>query len=142
MTMIPLQTSLAPEVSTNPATILSNQSSLPVFLSTDAGKFNLPKSDANDSTPSTVPVHKVQCAVCLKQFASVRNLQVHQRIHTGHKPYRCSYCSRKFTDRSTLVKHIRVHTKEKPYKCFICESSFSQSGNLRRHQRSYHDIDL
>ncbi|GCB71823.1 hypothetical protein scyTo_0006078 [Scyliorhinus torazame] len=46
-----------------------------------------------------------RCEVCDKSFSQSWSLRVHQRVHTGEKPFRCEY--------------QRIHTGEKPLPCKI-----------------------
>ncbi|MGH0173508.1 UNVERIFIED_CONTAM: hypothetical protein FKN15_066115 [Acipenser sinensis] len=75
------------------------------------------------------------CSDCGKSFRVKHSLLTHQQIHTGEKPYRCSDCGKGFKQSGDLKKHQQIHTGEKPYRCSDCGKGFKQSGDLKKHQR-------
>ncbi|KAF7704515.1 hypothetical protein HF521_021587 [Silurus meridionalis] len=79
--------------------------------------------------PATVP----RCDDCGKVFKNHLFLKIHQRTHTGEKPFRCHVCGNCFTQKHTLLVHQRMHTGEKPFVCNICSKALSTKHSLQEH---------
>nr|XP_029529545.1 gastrula zinc finger protein XlCGF48.2-like [Oncorhynchus nerka] len=75
------------------------------------------------------------CMFCNKGFSCPQKVDIHQRVHTGVKPFSCTQCHMHFAQASSLKRHQRVHTGVKPFSCTQCHMRFAQTGDLKRHQR-------
>ncbi|CAN8023002.1 unnamed protein product [Ixodes persulcatus] len=79
-----------------------------------------------------------RCRFCPYSSRYVASVTVHERIHTGEKPFRCRSCQKAFVGRGDLVRHERTHTGERPYLCNVCGRGFTQKWNLDVHRKRYY----
>ncbi|XP_035024918.1 zinc finger and BTB domain-containing protein 24 [Hippoglossus stenolepis] len=79
------------------------------------------------------PNTEARCEDCDKVFKNHLFLKIHQRTHTGEKPFRCQVCGNSFTQKHTLLVHQRIHTGEKPFVCTICSKTLCTKHTLREH---------
>ena len=96
-------------------------------------------------------------------FAHRRDLNIHERMHAGEKPFQCSKCERSFSSLSTfdcqtnirrgehkntecgkccqsrtaLAVHRQSHSGEKLFICTVCGKRFAWGSNLVNHSRMH-----
>ena len=75
------------------------------------------------------------CKFCDKDFKRKGHLDIHERIHSGERPFLCHQCGKGFRSRDGLKSHIVVHSDKKAYSCNKCKKSFKTSHQMRKHQR-------
>ncbi|KAH8868142.1 Zinc finger protein 596 [Schistosoma japonicum] len=136
----------------------------------DTFNFNFSLSNANDSDDSLKQLTHVSkdsstkslysksnigddkrprkfiCRYCNKAFSLMNVLKVHERIHTGEKPYVCEICNKAFNQSGSLNRHKNTHTKRssdnRSYSCRFCPRQFLHSSQLQDHETVEHNTEM
>ncbi|KAG8229775.1 hypothetical protein J437_LFUL005856 [Ladona fulva] len=108
----------------------------------DEGALKMPNEVASGNTTSKPKTYYCPHEGCDKLYTTPHHLKVHERSHTGDRPFKCTGatgCGKAFATGYGLKAHVRTHTGEKPYKCpeEICGKSFKTSGDLQKHVRTH-----
>ncbi|KAK6324861.1 hypothetical protein J4Q44_G00042030 [Coregonus suidteri] len=134
--MDPATTQTLPGLRPPHTLLMLNQTSDNASASTLNGYTSQLTNDSNRdgiSKGGSAKEKRFPCSFCGKAFSFPKQVEIHQRMHTGEKPFGCHLCRANFSHSSSLKRHQRVHTGEKPYSCPQCEKRFSHQHQLKMH---------
>ncbi|XP_029621694.1 gastrula zinc finger protein XlCGF49.1-like [Salmo trutta] len=133
--MDPVTTQTLPGLHPPHTLLMLNQTSDNASASTLNGYTSPLRNDSSSDAISRSggKEKRFPCLFCGKAFSFPKQVEIHQRMHTGEKPFSCHLCRASFSHSSSLKRHQRVHTGEKTYSCPHCEKRFSHQHQLKRH---------
>ncbi|XP_047454961.1 zinc finger protein 184 isoform X2 [Mugil cephalus] len=87
----------------------------------------------------------LKCSFCGRTFKFLSQFVIHQRIHTGERPFKCDECGKGFSKNSNLNLHLKTHRKSNMYqKCQQCKIKFSSAeyaSHMETHALELHQED-
>uniref|UniRef100_A0A3Q0QXG5 C2H2-type domain-containing protein n=1 Tax=Amphilophus citrinellus TaxID=61819 RepID=A0A3Q0QXG5_AMPCI len=106
-------------------------------------------SEANTSVDENIVYTKkggktvLKCGYCGRTFKFLSQFVIHQRIHTGERPFKCPECGKGFSKNSNLNLHLKTHRKSNKYqKCPYCKIKFSCSEYALHMETHAHELEL
>ena len=95
------------------------------------------RGDSNGlSFLSKLPI-PIKCEECGHTFHSNASFAIHQRKHTGERPFVCDECGLGFTQKGNLSRHKQTHLDSKPFKCDQCSYATKRKDALLTHKSTH-----
>jgi len=80
------------------------------------------------------------CSVCGTRYKYRNKWKYCEDKHRGVFLHQCTKCEKKFNDKKKFELHQRVHTGEKPFACPVCHFRMARMDNLNAHTKKAHGV--
>ncbi|KAH9638621.1 hypothetical protein HF086_007755 [Spodoptera exigua] len=78
-----------------------------------------------------------KCSFCDYRASNAEQVKIHERLHTGEKPFVCAECGAGFHRKSSYLQHIAIHLPEKNVQCDQCPARFKSVTLMRIHKNRH-----
>ncbi|XP_030036546.2 gastrula zinc finger protein XlCGF17.1 [Manduca sexta] len=75
-----------------------------------------------------------KCSYCDYRASNAEQVKIHERLHTGERPYVCKECNAGFHRKSSYLQHVAIHLPEKTVQCDQCSARFKSVTLMRIHK--------
>merc|ERR1712071_712969 len=89
--------------------------------------------------PEIITETRLDCSHCGRLCKTRGQLIIHQRIHSGERPFVCPTCPKSFRSHKLLKEHMKRHQDEQStiYACDQCDERFVFPTNLLAHRLTH-----
>ncbi|XP_075989577.1 uncharacterized protein LOC142985349 [Anticarsia gemmatalis] len=78
-----------------------------------------------------------KCSYCDYRASNAEQVKIHERLHTGEKPYVCGSCGAGFHRKSSYLQHVAIHLPDKTVQCDQCPARFKSVTLMRIHKNRH-----
>ncbi|CAH2062537.1 unnamed protein product, partial [Iphiclides podalirius] len=78
-----------------------------------------------------------KCSFCDYRASNAEQVKIHERLHTGERPFVCGECGAGFHRRSSYLQHVAIHLPEKTVQCGQCPARFKSHTLMRIHAQRH-----
>nr|XP_034838196.1 zinc finger protein 182-like [Maniola hyperantus] len=78
-----------------------------------------------------------KCSYCDYRASNAEQVKIHERLHTGEKPFVCKTCGAGFHRKSSYLQHVAIHLPEKTVQCDQCPARFKSVTLMRIHKNRH-----
>ncbi|XP_047039086.1 zinc finger protein 197-like [Helicoverpa zea] len=78
-----------------------------------------------------------KCSFCDYKASNAEQVKIHERLHTGEKPFVCAECGAGFHRKSSYLQHVAIHLPEKNVQCDQCPARFKSVTLMRIHKNRH-----
>lgn len=82
--------------------------------------------------------HRFTCEICKNSYSTLKILEIHERSHSGVRPFKCTMCPKSLVSENGLKVHLKyVHKAfgSTDKTCNICNKTFTSKNGFIRHYR-------
>lgn len=115
---------------------IPNKSTCPTTGGSNSSSSSSSSGDGAALTAGTIL--EVQGCFIKSEIGSIKSELGAMAGGTMRRLLECEHCHKFFTSRFNLQRHQLIHTGAKPYECPLCQQRFNQSGHVKTHLRTRH----